>query len=148
MGAGISVQLPGGSNRREQFVWGLLVFRRKQGGCTRSRSCTCARGRQNQSLQTNNYRHNANLKKLFKLRTAIALIGWTIRIHKCGYFYWTQVRKFLLPWVLSCSSDSLLSESLDEDVSCQRRGEYVLLSPGVQSVMALDQWRVAHERWG
>ena len=25
MGAGISVQLPGGSNRREQFVWGLLM---------------------------------------------------------------------------------------------------------------------------
>ena len=92
MGAGISVQLPGGSNRREQFVWGLLVSDGSRVAVPGPRSCTCARRRQNQSLQINNYRHNANLKKLPKLRTAIALIDWTIRIHKCGCFYWTQVR--------------------------------------------------------
>ena len=76
---------------------GLLVSDGSRVAVPGPRSCTCARGRQNQSLQTNNYRHNANLEKLLKLRTAIVLIGWTIRIHKCGYFYWTQVRKFLLP---------------------------------------------------
>ena len=101
---------------------GLLVFRRKQRGCARCRSCTCARGRQNQFLQTYNYRHYANLKKLLKLRTAIVLIGWTIRIHKCGCFYWTQVRKIQLPCVLSCSSDSFWSESLDEVLSCPTSG--------------------------
>ena len=95
MGAGISVQLPGGSNRREQFIWGSPGADGSRVAVPGPRSCTCARGRQNQFLQTNNYRHNANLKKLLKLRTAIVLIGWTIRIHKCGYFYWTQVRKIV-----------------------------------------------------
>ena len=45
MGAGISVQLPGGSNRREQFVWGSPGARRKQGGCTRSQVVYMRKGK-------------------------------------------------------------------------------------------------------
>ena len=122
MGAGTSVQLPGGSNRREQFVWVSPGADGSRVAVPGPRSCTCARGRQNQSLQTNNYRHNANLKKLPKLRTAIALIDWTIRIHKCECIYWTQVDKIQLPCVLSCSSDSLWSGSLGEVLPCPTSG--------------------------
>ena len=116
------VQLPGSSNCREQFVW------RSPGVQTvAERLCPVQvvymrKGGQNQFLQTYNYRHYANFKKLLKLRTAIVLIDWTIRIHKCGCFYWTQVRKIQLPCVLSCSSDSFWSESLGEVLSCPTSG--------------------------
>ena len=85
-----------------------------------------------------------NFKNLLKLRTAIALIDWTIRIHKCECFYWTQVDKIQLPCVLSCSSDSLWSGSLGEVLPCPMSGWIRLL--GDRSVVTLDQWRVVHEK--
>ena len=97
MEAGISVQLLGGSNRLERFVWGLLV-QTEAGWLYPVPGRVHVKEKAESVLTDQQSQTQCKFeKKLPKLRTAIALIGWTIRIHKCGYFYWTQVRKFLLP---------------------------------------------------
>ena len=123
--------LPGGSGRREQFVWRLSAFRRSR-EVVSSPAVVYMRKRKAESILTDFFLQTLckNVKNLLKLRTAIALIDWTIRIHKCECIYWTQVDKIQLPCVLSCSSDSLWSESLEEVLSCPTSGRIRLGASG------------------
>ena len=107
MGAGISVQLPGGSNRREQFVWRSPGADGSRMAVPGPRSCTCARGRQNQFLQTNIYRHNANFEKnCLSLEQQLSLLAGQLGSTSVDAFIGLRENKMQLPDVLSCSTDS------------------------------------------
>ena len=80
-----------------------------------------------------------NVKNLLKLRTAIALIDWTIRIHKCECIYWTQVDKICYLMSSAVPHTAYGLEVWVRVCLIQRRDEYVLVLLGDQSVVILDQ---------
>ena len=79
------------------------------------------------------------VKNLLKLRTAIALIDWTIRIHKCECFYWTQVDKISYLMSSAVPQTACGLEVWVRSCLVQRRDEYVLVLLGDSSVVTLDQ---------